>query len=49
MRTAKIQMKAHEGKRASIDIYGTIGRDFWGEGIDPKEFKDALDALGDIN
>lgn len=49
MRTAKIQMKAHEDKRANIDIYGTIGRDFWGEGIDPKEFKDALDALGDID
>lgn len=48
MRAINIQMKA-DGRKGSIDIYGTIGQDFWGDGVDPAKFKQELEDLGDID
>ncbi len=32
-----------------IDIYGQIGKDWFGDGVDPKDFKRQLDSLGDLD
>lgn len=48
--TAKINLArndAGEKKVGTVDIYGQIGSDWFGEGVDPAEFKRELDALGD--
>ncbi|CAE7161646.1 B [Symbiodinium microadriaticum] len=47
-RTARCVMNASDNV-GTIDIYGTIGKDWLGNGIDPKEFKDELQALGDVD
>lgn len=44
MRAARCVMNA-QGGEGEIDIYGTIGKDWFGDGIDPLEFKQELDAL----
>lgn len=47
--TAKINLARNDGgekKVGTVDIYGQIGSDWFGEGIDPAEFKRELDALG---
>tara|TARA_R110002072_G_scaffold92560_1_gene205934 strand:+ start:505 stop:1662 length:1158 start_codon:yes stop_codon:yes gene_type:complete len=48
MQASKIVMKA-KGKTGTIDIYGTIGQNFWGEGVSVKEFKKDLADLGDVD
>jgi len=48
MRAMNIQMMVN-GRTGTIDIYGTIGRDFWSDGVDPEQFKKDLADLGDID
>src|SRR5690242_18911646 len=37
-------MKA-DAKRGEVHVFGPIGRDFFGDGVDPKAFIDELNAL----
>lgn len=46
--TAKIVLnRAGESSVGTIDIYGQIGSDWFTSGVDPLEFKQDLDSLGD--
>lgn len=44
----RFEFRAKAGKRAEIYLYGSIGEDWFGEGITAKSFSRDLKALGDI-
>lgn len=44
----RIELKA-ENKVGEIEIYGTIGQDWFGDGVSPKKFKQDVDALGELD
>lgn len=39
---------AADGNYGEITLYGTIGQDFWGDGVSASQFKDTLDGLGEV-
>lgn len=47
LQSARVTMAAANNV-GTIHIYGQIGRDFWGDGIDPKDFLEELEALGNV-
>jgi len=50
MQGPSLRIEARADDRVGeIDIYGTIGQDWFGEGVDPKGFKQQVDALGDLD
>ncbi len=38
-----------DGDEGSLDLYGTIGDDFWGEGVTAVKFKQSLKDLGNVS
>jgi ATP-dependent Clp protease protease subunit len=44
----KFWTMSNKGKKAKISIYGDIGESFWSESVSARQFKEELDALGEI-
>lgn len=44
----RIELSAKD-RVGEIDIYGTIGQDWFGEGVEPKTFKQDVAALGELD